>query len=250
MALQLTGAFKRDALANLQVAAARGGHRRRPDRHRHRHRAGRLLPVQVEKALDRFEALCRHKPRGRGSQRPTTPTRRARRSTSSSRTAGRCGPSGRARRPPSEAPDFAQAGGRLGRREPRLPPHRSRSRPAYRLNHEEVIKSLEEGIRYVERMSPVEAVPDASGAVRAMRFERQVNKRRQAHGHRARSSSCPRAVGLRGRGHLAQHHLREGEPGSASSWTRSGSSSSSTARRKPAPPAHGRRRASPRFPRS
>ena len=43
MALQLTGAFKRNALPNLQ-AAARRGHRRRTDGHRHGHRTLRLLP--------------------------------------------------------------------------------------------------------------------------------------------------------------------------------------------------------------
>ena len=42
--------------------------------------------------------------------------------------------------------------------------------PAYRLNHEEIIKGLEEGIAFVERMNPLEAVPDASGAVREMVF--------------------------------------------------------------------------------
>src|SRR5262249_44088320 len=45
--------------------------------------------------------------------------------------------------------------------------------PAYRLNHEEVIKSLEEGVRYIENMAPVEAVLDERGAVKAMIFERQ-----------------------------------------------------------------------------
>ena len=44
--------------------------------------------------------------------------------------------------------------------------------PAYRLNHEEIIKSLEEGIAFVECMNPVEAVPDEYGAVREMTFER------------------------------------------------------------------------------
>ena len=48
--------------------------------------------------------------------------------------------------------------------------------PAYRLNHEEVIKSLEEGIAFAENLSPVEAVPDELGAVKAMRFERQALK--------------------------------------------------------------------------
>ena len=45
--------------------------------------------------------------------------------------------------------------------------------PAYRLNHEEVAKSLEEGVRYIENMAPVEALLDERGHVRAMTFERQ-----------------------------------------------------------------------------
>ncbi len=44
--------------------------------------------------------------------------------------------------------------------------------PAYRLNHEEVAKSLEEGVRYYERLSPKEAKLDRYGAVEAMLFER------------------------------------------------------------------------------
>ncbi len=46
--------------------------------------------------------------------------------------------------------------------------------PAYRLNHEEVEKSLEEGVRYIENMSPTEALVDRTGAVRAVVFERQA----------------------------------------------------------------------------
>ncbi|HXX64906.1 MAG TPA: FAD-dependent oxidoreductase [Bacteroidota bacterium] len=48
--------------------------------------------------------------------------------------------------------------------------------PAYRLNHEEIIKSLEEGISFVECMSPLEAVPDPNGAVREMSFERMMQR--------------------------------------------------------------------------
>ena len=44
--------------------------------------------------------------------------------------------------------------------------------PAYRLNHEEVIKSLEEGVRYVEHMSPLEALLDDRAHVKAIRFAR------------------------------------------------------------------------------
>ena len=36
--------------------------------------------------------------------------------------------------------------------------------PAYRLNHEEVIKALEEGIAFAENLNPIEAVPDEHGA--------------------------------------------------------------------------------------
>ncbi len=48
--------------------------------------------------------------------------------------------------------------------------------PAYRLNHEEIIKALEEGINFAENLSPTEAVADESGRVKAMKFERSVLK--------------------------------------------------------------------------
>jgi NADPH-dependent glutamate synthase beta subunit-like oxidoreductase/NAD(P)H-flavin reductase len=44
--------------------------------------------------------------------------------------------------------------------------------PAYRLNHEEIAKSLEEGVRYAEKLTPVEALVDERENVRAMRFRR------------------------------------------------------------------------------
>ncbi|MDP9152057.1 MAG: pyridine nucleotide-disulfide oxidoreductase, partial [Myxococcota bacterium] len=44
--------------------------------------------------------------------------------------------------------------------------------PAYRLNHEEVAKSLEEGVRYIEHMAPLEAVLDEHAHVRAVKFRR------------------------------------------------------------------------------
>ena len=51
--------------------------------------------------------------------------------------------------------------------------------PAYRLNHEEVAKCLEEGIVIAEGLSPLEAVPDQHGAVKAVRFALQT----QVDGH-------------------------------------------------------------------
>ena len=44
--------------------------------------------------------------------------------------------------------------------------------PAYRLNHEEIIKALEEGIFIAEKMSPVEAIADEYGAVKELIFEK------------------------------------------------------------------------------
>lgn len=43
--------------------------------------------------------------------------------------------------------------------------------PAYRLNHEEIIKALEEGITYVECLDPKEAIPNKYGSVSGVRFE-------------------------------------------------------------------------------
>ena len=55
--------------------------------------------------------------------------------------------------------------------------------PAYRLNHEEVIKALEEGIAFAENLTPIEAVPDQHGALTAMIF-----KRRSGRAGRARAT--------------------------------------------------------------
>src|SRR5205814_7057054 len=52
--------------------------------------------------------------------------------------------------------------------------------PAYRLNHEEVIKALEEGIAFAENLNPVEAVPDSRGALSAMVFNREGQKAERA----------------------------------------------------------------------
>jgi NADPH-dependent glutamate synthase beta subunit-like oxidoreductase/NAD(P)H-flavin reductase len=46
--------------------------------------------------------------------------------------------------------------------------------PAYRLNHEEVAKALEEGIGFAECLNPVEFVPGADGALVSVKLERQL----------------------------------------------------------------------------
>lgn len=64
--------------------------------------------------------------------------------------------------------------------------------PAYRLNHEEIIEALKEGIEIVEHLSPVEAVSNKYGAVEEMVFQfsdkvEDENKRNSQKTLKARS---------------------------------------------------------------
>ncbi|MHB2019405.1 MAG: pyridine nucleotide-disulfide oxidoreductase, partial [Candidatus Xenobia bacterium] len=51
---------------------------------------------------------------------------------------------------------------------------RMQDAPAYRLNHEEIIKALEEGITYADCLDPRECIPDEYGSLKAVRFEKMV----------------------------------------------------------------------------
>ncbi|MCZ7678571.1 MAG: FAD-dependent oxidoreductase [Sandaracinaceae bacterium] len=171
MALQLSGAYKRGSLANLQVrlpAVVIGSGLTAIDT------ATELLAyyvVQSEKTLARYEALCAE----HGEARV-----RARFDAEELAILDESVAHGRALRAEREAalregrePCFAPlldawGGVRIAYR------RRLVDSPAYRLNHEEVHKSLEEGVRYLELLAPVEAHPDAFGAVEAVTFERQA----------------------------------------------------------------------------
>ncbi|MCA1555991.1 MAG: FAD-dependent oxidoreductase, partial [Acidobacteria bacterium] len=169
MALQLTGAFKADALANLQVrlpAIVIGGGLTAIDT------ATELFayyPVQVEKILTRHEELSvefgeeeifkRFDAEERGVYEEFLAHGRMVRAER--------GRAGRAGEEPNFVP-LVRGWGGVGI----VYRKRLQDSPAYRLNHEEVAKSLEEGISYIENMSPVEAVADEHGAVAGLIFER------------------------------------------------------------------------------
>ena len=181
MALQLTGAFKRDSLANLQIrlpAIVIGGGLTAIDT------ATELLAyyiVQVEKSLTRWETLI-GPPQGpdaqawlvaREQQLWKTFDTEEREILREQLAHGRLV---RAER------ELAKAEGREPAFTPLLQSWGGVSlvyrkslidSPAYRLNHEEVEKSLEEGVLYIEHMSPKAALVDSYGALRAMTFERQ-----------------------------------------------------------------------------
>ncbi len=169
MALQLTGAFKRGALANLEVrlpAVVVGGGLTAIDS------ATELMayyPVQVEKILERFETLVGWAGEERAWAGYSDEERERLRAFLDHGRAVRAVRE-RARRA-GEAPDFiplleSWGGVAIAYRKALS------DSPAYRLNHEEVIKALEEGIRFVGCVDPEEAVPDEHGAVREVVFRR------------------------------------------------------------------------------
>ncbi|MGE0862888.1 MAG: FAD-dependent oxidoreductase [Vicinamibacterales bacterium] len=169
MALQLTGAFKRDALSNLQArlpAVVIGGGLTGVDT------ATELMayyPIQVEKTLDRYEALVRDlgEVRVRGTMDPEEQG-----ILDEFLLHGRAVRTERARAAAAgERPNFidmirAWGGVTLAYRK------RLQDAPAYRLNHEEVALALQEGISVTENMNPTEAVADEFGHVKGMLFTR------------------------------------------------------------------------------
>ncbi len=169
MALQLTGAFKKDTLSNLQArlpAVVIGGGLTGVDT------ATELMayyPIQVEKTVDRYDALVRDlgEARVRGMMDAEELG-----ILDEFREHGRAVKAERARASAAgEAPNFidmirAWGGVTLAYRK------RLQDAPAYRLNHEEVALALQEGISVTENMNPVEAIPDEFGHVAAMAFTR------------------------------------------------------------------------------
>jgi NADPH-dependent glutamate synthase beta subunit-like oxidoreductase/NAD(P)H-flavin reductase len=173
MALQGQGAYRKNSLTNLQVelpAVVVGGGLTAIDT------ATELQAyyvTQVEKVLERFERLkLRVGESAIWAQLDPEETRTVRtwlahgHMVQAERAAARAA---------ERSPDFARLVRRWGgvtivyRR-------RLQDSPAYRLNHEEIIKSLEEGIGFVECMSPLESILDEHGHVRGLRCVRmQLN---------------------------------------------------------------------------
>ncbi len=173
MALQLTGAFKRKAFANLQVrmpVVVIGGGLTAIDTATE---AMAFYPQQVEKIACRYDGLCAVS--GEAAVRAIF-DEEEQGLLDEFVAHGRAVMAERERAAAAgETPDFlplmeSWGGVSLVYRKGML------DSPAYRLNHEEITKSLEEGIRFVERMNPEEAIPDEYGHVSAIRFREQINE--------------------------------------------------------------------------
>jgi NADPH-dependent glutamate synthase beta subunit-like oxidoreductase/NAD(P)H-flavin reductase len=173
MALQLSGAAKKSSLANLQVrlpAGVIGGGLTAIDA------VTELLayyPVQVEKTLERYEQLVARygeaNVRARFDQEELLILdefldhgRAVRAERRRAENAG-------------EVPDFEPLLRRWGGV---ILFYRKgmNDSPAYRQNHEEIVKAMEEGLVFAEGMSPVEAILDEFGHLKAVRFEKQVKR--------------------------------------------------------------------------
>jgi NADPH-dependent glutamate synthase beta subunit-like oxidoreductase/NAD(P)H-flavin reductase len=171
MALQLTGAAKASSLANLQVrlpAGVVGGGLTAIDT------ATELMayyPKQVEKLLARYERLCEG--RDEAELRKSFDDeelaildellKHGREIRDERRRAAARGEQ------PNFQPLIDRWGGvtlfyRKG----------IDSSPAYRQNHEEIAKALEEGIGLAEGMDPLAALADEHGHLRAMRFRKHA----------------------------------------------------------------------------
>lgn len=170
MALQLTGAAKKDSIANLQIqlpAVVIGGGLTAIDTATE---AAAYYPVQVEKFLERYEKIKLDLgEEGFWKMYDNEESIIAKRFLEH-------GKEVRAERERAklnnEKPDFVPLVKKWGGVTIAYRKSLTDS-PSYRLNHEEVIKSLEEGIYFWEKLNPTEAVKDESGAVKEMIFVKQ-----------------------------------------------------------------------------
>ncbi|HEX8915621.1 MAG TPA: FAD-dependent oxidoreductase [Humisphaera sp.] len=169
MALQLTGAAKADTLANLQVrmpVVVIGGGLTAIDTATE---SLAYYPVQVEKFLRRYEALCATSGEANvrkawNAEEATVADEflaharaiRAERALAASE-----------RRPPRLIELLNSWGGVTLAYRRRLV-----DAPSYTLNHEEVSKALEEGIRFAECLAPEEVEVDGAGAAKALVLEK------------------------------------------------------------------------------
>jgi NADPH-dependent glutamate synthase beta subunit-like oxidoreductase/NAD(P)H-flavin reductase len=210
MALQLTGAAKSDSLANLQIelpVVVIGGGLTAIDTATE---ALAYYPVQVEKFLTRYEALAAE--RGEAAVRAIWSEAEARtadaflahaRAIRAERAAA-----ARERRPPRIIELLQSWGGATIAYRRRMI-----DAPSYTLNHEEIAKAMEEGIRFAERLVPSEVLLDEFGHARAVRLTKQADRGDEGSGEQT-SVVMPARTILVAAGTLPNTTLAREEPDS------------------------------------
>jgi NADPH-dependent glutamate synthase beta subunit-like oxidoreductase/NAD(P)H-flavin reductase len=170
MALQLTGAFKAEALANLHLelpVVVVGGGLTAIDTATE---SLAYYPGHVEKIRSRFETLARERGEEAVLASFTAEERAILRRQLAHADAIR--EERRTAEAEGRSPDLlgllnAWGGSTIAYR------RSMEESPAYRLNHEEIAKALEEGIAFAENLDPVECVPDEFGAIEAVVLKRK-----------------------------------------------------------------------------
>jgi NADPH-dependent glutamate synthase beta subunit-like oxidoreductase/NAD(P)H-flavin reductase len=188
MALQLTGAAKTDSIANLTVrlpVVVIGGGLTAIDTATE---SLAYYPLQVEKFLSRYEILIAERGEEAVRAQWTPPEREVAvefidhgRAIRAEREAAR-----REGRPPRLANLIDGWGGVTIAYRRRLV-----DSPSYTLNHEEVAKAMEEGIRFAELLTPVEVEVDLFGQAAALRLTRHAVT--EVGGHRPDPNQGPGA---------------------------------------------------------
>ncbi len=170
MALQLTGAAKKDSIANLQLqlpAVVIGGGLTAVDTATE---AAAYYPVQVEKYLERYETTVKEFGEDEfykmyDNEEKVIVKRFIEHGKEVKAERKRAADAGEK---PNFVPLVRKWGGvTIAYRKAMT------DAPSYRLNHEEVIKSLEEGIYFWEKLNPLEAVQDEFLAVKELIFMKQ-----------------------------------------------------------------------------
>jgi NADPH-dependent glutamate synthase beta subunit-like oxidoreductase/NAD(P)H-flavin reductase len=179
MALQLTGAAKTDSIANLQVrlpVVVIGGGLTAIDTATE---ALAYYPLQVEKFLSRYEALVAEQGAEAVRADWNAAEREAAEEFIAHARAIRAEREAAARegRPPRLAQLIDSWGGVTIAYRRRLI-----DAPSYTLNHEEVAKAMEEGIRFAERLTPVAVEVDVVEQATALRMTRHAPE--EIGGHR------------------------------------------------------------------
>ncbi len=172
MALQLTGAAKKDSIANLQIrlpVVVIGGGLTAVDTATE---SLAYYPLQVEKFLSRHETLVAE----RGETAVMAAMNEEEREVAAefiahakAIRAERAKAAGEKRTPDIAGLVNGWGGVTIAYR------RRLIDSPSYTLNHEEVFKALEEDIRFAEGLSPVAVEIDANGAAKALKVEGEQN---------------------------------------------------------------------------
>ena len=171
MALQLTGAAKQESITNMQLrlpVVVIGGGLTAIDTATE---ALAYYPVQVEKFLARYETLVAE----RGEERVRTAWNKEEREIADEFLAhARAIRTERQRATEAGQPARiiellrAWGGATVAYRK------RMIDSPSYTLNHEEIVKALEEGIRFIECLAPTAVETDARGHVKAIHLTHQI----------------------------------------------------------------------------